>query len=241
MKLLLLTLAVALGGCSRDPAPPIVDTKPVVVVPEPIDPAAPLTLNDGQKFNEWKITSETSDSVYIRHSGGMSKVLKRALPEALQSNYPVNADLAKAEKEKEAIDSQRRQALQAKQLQQDAATKAASARQAAQAQVNAREIRAADRTDIKEIVRRAAKTRANRFFEYEYQPTTSNRILSFDVSIDADDPEPWTGVPGLFTVKGKGYVKFYTNSSGVEQATKDFRVKVEVDGTSVKSTSIDLR
>jgi hypothetical protein len=45
----------------------------------------------------------------------------------------------------------------------------------------------------------------------------------------------------LYTVTGRGYVKFYTNSSGFERATKEFRVKVEVNGTSANATNIELR
>lgn len=242
MRLTLLAVVLVLAGCSREtpPAIPVATAEPRKV-PEPVNPDEPLALNDGRTFKEWKITSETSDSVYLRHSGGMSKVLKSALPEALQAEYPHDATLAQAEKEKDALAAEQKQLREARQRQQDAAARSAASRQATLNQANAREVRAADRTDINEMVRRAAKTRAHRFFEYEYQPMVTNRILSFDVAVDAEAPEPWAGVPGLYTVNGRGYVKFYHNSSGFERATKEFRVKVEVDGTNVKATSIDLR
>jgi len=227
-----------LAACNKQPAPPPEPTKPPVAA---VDPSAPLKLGDGRTFTEWKVTGETSDSVYIRHSSGISKVLKSTLPEGLQVDYPVNEELAKAEKEKDAQVAKDRQSREEKQRQQAAAAKAAAARQAVQDRANSREVRAADRTDIAAMVKRTAKTRADRFFEYEYPAMSTNRIFSFDVAIDAEEPEPWTGVPGLYTVKGKGYVKFYRNSSGYEQATKEFVVKVEVNGTSAKATSIELR
>lgn len=240
MRWVLIASLVFLAGCAKNPAP-VPTPEPVKRTIAAVDPAAPLQLSDGRTFTNWKVTGETSDSVFLRHSGGISKVLKSVLPEGLQVQYPQNEALAKAERERDAAAAQQRQALQNQLRQQETAAKAAAARRAVQDQANAGAIASADRTNIKEIVRRAAKVRADRFFEYEYQPMVTNRIFSFDVAIDADDPEPWTGVPGLYTVNGKGYVKFYTNSSGLERATKEFRVKVEVNGTSAKATNIELR
>lgn len=237
MRLVFLSaLLLLVVGCAKKPAPPSEPVKPPIAE---VDPTAPLKLNDGRTLTDWKVTGETADSVTIRHSAGISKVPKTVLPEGLLVKYPLNEELAKAEKERDALAIKQRLAREEQYRQQDAA-KAAAARQALQNQVVAH-APSPDQANIRDIVRRAAKIRADRFFEYEYQPMVTNRIFSFDVAIDAGDPEPWTGVPGLYTVTGEGYVKFYTNSSGFERATKEFRVKVEVNGTSANATSIELR
>lgn len=239
MRPVLLAISVLLCSCAKQPAPPPPPPEPVKAPVAAVDPSAPLKLNDGRTFTDWKVTGETADSVYLRHSGGISKVPKSVLPEGLQVQYPVNEELAKAEKEKDALAIKQRQAREEQFRQQDAAARTAAMRQAQQSQTEP--IRVADNLGVKEAVRRAAKVRADRFFEYEYQPMVTNRILSFDVAIDTTDPEPWAGVPGLYTVNGRGYVKFYSGSSGFERATKEFRVKVEVNGSSANATSIELR
>jgi hypothetical protein len=238
MRLVLIALLVLFVGCVKKPAPPPEPVKPPIAE---VDPTAPLKLNDGRILTDWKVTGETADSVTLRHSAGISKVSKTVLPEGLLVKYPLNEALAKAEKEREAMAVKQRLAREEQYRQQDAA-KAAAKRQSLQNQVTAQPS-TSDRMNpaIKDSVRRAAQVRAERFFEYEYQPMVTNRILSFDVAIDTTDPEPWTGVSGLYTVTGRGYVKFYTNSSGFERATKEFRVKVEVNGTSANATNIELR
>ena len=203
------------------------------------DKVAPLTLKDGRVFAEWKITGETSDSVYIRHTKGMAKVLKRVLPEPLRAEYPIDATLAKEERAKEAKEAKEKQAREASARAREAANPPV-ARQAARAESET-ENRAARELNIKQRVFAAAKARANQYFEYEYEPTSTNRILSFDVSIDADEPEPWAGIPGRYTVKGKGYLKFYQRYSGFERATREFRVDVDVTDFAAKAVQFQLR
>ena len=93
---------------------------------------------------------------------------------------------------------------------------------------------------ISQMVFDAAKAGAERYFRYEFEPSGTSRIYAISVSVAADEPEPWPGFPGRYTVKGKGYVDYYDSfySSGFRRASKEFTAFVDVNKYSAKVAEI---
>jgi hypothetical protein len=87
----------------------------------------------------------------------------------------------------------------------------------------------------------AAKDRAIQYFRFEFEPSGTSRIYSLDVSVNADDPEPWAGIPGRYTVKGKGFFVYYGSRgySGFDRATKEFTAFIDV--TQYGTKVVDFR
>lgn len=216
----------------------------------PPPPPAPsvLKLTDGRTFTDWRITDESPEYVTIRHKGGAAKVSKKVLPEPIRSEYPIDKEAAAAQRASDEVARKEREAKLAGERHLQELARQEQKAHAAEAMtpgvaVNLAAGAEAEQRALFIRLSDAAKKRASRFFNYEFEPSGSSRIFSVSVSIDSDDPEPWAGIPGRYTVKGKGYLEYYGSRgySGFDHATKDFTVILETTKFSVKAVDFRLR
>jgi hypothetical protein len=206
------------------------------------DKPAPLKLTDGRVFEEWRITGESGAFVTVKFKGGLAQVSKKLLPEPQRSEYPIDPDQVKAEQAASA-ESRRAAAMRAAELrrerkireEQTAITPAQQAQKQAEVQAKQQQEFATS-----QMVFDAAKKGAERFFRYEFEPSGTSRIYAISVSVAADEPEPWPGIPGRYTVKGKGYLDYYDSfyASGFRRATKEFTAFVDVNKYSAKVVEV---
>ena len=68
--------------------------------------------------------------------------------------------------------------------------------------------------------KKAAQTRARRYYQYEYQ-AGSNAISITALDIDTEQPEAITGWLGRYRTKGKAYLEFYDSKGGSFNRTTD--------------------
>jgi len=203
-------------------------------------------LSDGRELLGWRIVDESPEYVTVRHKAGISKVSKKILPEPVRSAYPIDKEAAAAQRAAdEAARKEREQKalgmrmLEEKARQEQRAQAAEAAPQPATVSAAAAE---ADQRAIYQRVFAAAKVRADRYFNFEFEPSGTSRIFSINVAVDADDPEPWPGIPGRYTVKGKGYLEYYSRvHTGFDHATKEWIAYVDVTPMSAKVVDFRLR
>jgi hypothetical protein len=205
-----------------------------------------LKLRDGRVLTNWRIVDESPEYVTIRHKGGISKISKKALPEPVRSAYPIDKEAAAAQRAADEAARRDREArvlgmrmLEEKARQEQNARAAEAAPQAAAVNAAAAE---AEQRVLFQRAYDAAKVRADRYFNYEFEPSGTSRIYSINVAVDAEDPEPWPGIPGRYTVKGKGFLAYYSRShSGFDRATKEWIAYLDVTKFSAKVVDFRLR
>lgn len=240
-----------LGRAAEQTAPktPPTSAPAPVATPAPAEAPEVLKLTDGRVLVGWRIVDESPEYVTVRHKAGISKVSKKILPEPVRSAYPIDKEAAAAQRAAdEAARKEREQKAlgmrmleeKARQEQKAQSAEAAAANAAFNSNPNA--AAEAQQRAVFERVFDAAKVRAKRYFTYEFEPSGSSRIYSINVAVDADDPEPWPGIPGRYTVKGKGYLQYYSRSySGFDHATKEWIAYVDVTTMSAKVVDFRLR
>ena len=201
---------------------------------------SPLQLRDGRKFDRWRIVGESSDSVTIRYKGGLAKVDKRQLPDALRAQYPYDEQGAKEERatsERLRRERELRQAEQRRRAERalEAERKKTDAAEAAEVVIDA---------STRKQITAAVKAHAERFFRYEYQPATPGRIISITVDVSAEPPIPWTGWKNRYEVRGRGYLQFYNShyrSGGFDRSSRDYRAIIELVDGQIEINSFELR
>lgn len=207
-----------------------------------------LKLTDGRTFNDWRIVDESPEYVTIRHKGGASKVSKKLLPEPVRSAYPIDKEAAAAQRAADETARKERETKIASERRLEEMARAEHRAHAAEGISQGIAVNPAAGTEAEQralFVRlsAAAKARASRFFNYEFEPSGTSRIFSINVSIDSEDPEPWAGIPGRYTVNGKGYLQYYSSHGygTFDHATKEFTVVLETTKFSVKAVDFRLR
>ena len=200
-----------------------------------------LELTDGRVLHNWRITRESGAYVTVLFKGGIAQVPKWILPEPLRSKYPLDKQAIKAAQEsaQAVAEADRVRTQRAAELRRQENLRNAVAVQESRSVDQAAAPREAERHALYARIYEAARGRADKYFRYEYEPSSSSRIYTISVAVDADDPEPWAGIPGRYTVKGKGYLAYYNSRyTGFDRSTKEFTVFLEVTEFSVKAIEI---
>jgi hypothetical protein len=170
-----------------------------------------ITLTDGRLYKGAAFVSETPTHITVRYEGGIAKLDKAKLPEAMQARYPVDQAAAAREKAEEEtrkamIEADRRKLRAYEQAQ---AAKIAREQQKAatinNAQIRSEEARAAS---VEDRARHAAQQGAENYFRTTWRPG-NNAVRVTDLVVTLENFAAKPGWPGHWTFDGEGYVEFY--------------------------------
>jgi hypothetical protein len=170
-----------------------------------------ITLTDGRLYKATALVSETSTHITVRHEGGIAKLEKAKLPEAMRTQYPVDqaaADREKADEEtrKAKIEADRRKL---REYEQSQAARIARERQKAAALNNAQVLSEQSRADSTEDrARESAQRGAENYFRTTWRPG-NNAVRVTDLVVTLENFAAKPGWPGHWTFDGEGYVEFY--------------------------------
>ena len=212
-----------------------------------------VELSDGRILEKARVTAESASTVTLTHSMGMTKVDKRALPEAMAVEYPY--DEAGAEAEALQAEEQKRKGAEAAEIAAEQAAKRAQKQQDyldrnAKFDPNLRRLKKAkeDPTVAEphgpEAIDAAVREKALAYFESEKR-TGSGSTLVFTVFLETDEPTEIAGWPNQWAVTGTASYKVYDSYGGgafSNRSGKKFRATVEaVPGKKIKVLKFEER
>lgn len=250
--------AAVLGGCKRlnelkreiAPAPPPVaqqdsatDIAPAtaqysssVATPPPAPPRSLLppklwpkvTLSDGRVFEQVLVTGEDAATITFKHSGGLAKIDKRALPSELGDHYPYDPEAAQQEARQIAI---QREAA-AKAAQRPAVGKPVRPRPTVTPSFNE-----PNTTVSAGAITSAVRARARRYFEREKR-IGSRQTLAFDLITDLSEPREVSGWAHRWEVSGEAGYRIYESIGWGSFSSRNSRFSAIVEAPPGKAPKV---
>jgi hypothetical protein len=180
-----------------------------------------ITLTDGRIFKDAKITGQAPMHVTIRHAGGINKVAKATLPEALRAAYPV--DEVAAERARVAFEEKRAAAA----VEREAKAKLTKAHRAADiAHREAEEANAKkEGASALKLARERAERDAELYFRTQWKPG-NNEVYVNDCNLRINLMEPKTESAGEWKFSGEAWLGYYLALSRGNKGSR----RVEFDG-----------
>ena len=206
-----------------------------------------VELSDGRVLEKVRVTAEDAGTVTLIHSGGVSKVDKRALPEEMAALHPY--DEAGAEADAVRADERRREAAEAAERAEDRRTRRVEEAPEVRRPWNERRISpqppaTSPSAHTTEEIDQAARQKARAYFETEKR-TGSGSTLAFRVFLETEPPTEVSGWPNRWAVEGTASYRVYDSYGGGAFSTrsnKKFRATVEAaPGQKIKVVDFEER
>jgi hypothetical protein len=192
-----------------------------------------IQLKNGKKFTNADIKSydHQTGNVVIMANRSITSIQLELLPDELAerivSLVPAEAK-SLARDDRLARESEARitkTKADAERKRQEAQLKAERERRSGEAQVNLAAQR--ERQTLSRVMA-VAERRAARYFKYEFNLGTS--VYVFKTDLDFEEPEPVTGWPDRYRVKGKAGISYYVSKgSSLNSLARDFEVTVQAN------------